>query len=59
MTSAFSSWAAFFSMGGYAFYVWLSFALTLIPLAALTWHSEHQHRALLRSLNPHAEKEKG
>ncbi|MEQ4583122.1 MAG: heme exporter protein CcmD, partial [Pantoea agglomerans] len=29
MTPAFSSWHAFFEMGGYAFYVWLAVACTL------------------------------
>ena len=27
-----TSWAAFFNMGGYAFYVWLSFGLTAFCL---------------------------
>lgn len=59
MTSAFSSLSAFFAMGGYALYVWLSVGLTLIPLAALAWHSQQQHRALLRSLKTTLTKEKG
>lgn len=59
MTSAFPSLNAFFAMGGYALYVWLSVGLTLIPLAALAWHSHQQHRALLRSLNAMLAKEKG
>lgn len=25
-----ASWSAFFNMGGYAFYVWFSFGLTLL-----------------------------
>ncbi len=28
------NWAEFFDMGGYAFYVWWSYALTLILLVA-------------------------
>ena len=27
------SWSAFFNMGGYAFYVWLSFGLTALCVA--------------------------
>ncbi len=32
MNAAFSSWQAFFAMGGYAFYVWLAVAATLLSL---------------------------
>jgi heme exporter protein D len=28
-----ASWSAFFYMGGYAFYVWFSFGLTLLCMA--------------------------
>jgi len=28
-----ASWAAFFNMGGYAFYVWFSFGFTALCLA--------------------------
>ena len=28
-----TSWTAFFNMGGYAFYVWFSFGLTVLCLA--------------------------
>ena len=35
MNAAFSSWPAFLAMGGYAFYVWLAVAVTLLSLAAL------------------------
>jgi len=28
-----ASWSAFFNMGGYAFYVWFSFGLTLLCMA--------------------------
>jgi len=34
-------------MGGYAFYVWLAVAMTLIPLAILVVHTIMQHRAIL------------
>jgi len=50
MSPAFTSWAAFFAMGGYAFYVWLAVAATLIPLAALVVHTLWQRRALLASI---------
>ena len=28
------NWSEFFNMGGYAFYVWMSYALTLIVVVA-------------------------
>ncbi len=50
MNSAFASWSDFFAMGGYAFYIWLAVAMTLIPLAVLVAHTVMQHRAILRSI---------
>ena len=41
----FDSLASFLDMGGYAFFVWLSFGAVLLMLAILLWHSlfEHKH----------------
>ena len=39
MTPAFSSVAAFLAMGGYAFYVWLAVAATLLIFGVLTLHT--------------------
>jgi len=50
VNSAFASWSDFFAMGGYAFYVWLAVAMTLIPLAVLVAHTVMQHRAILRGI---------
>ena len=50
MNSAFTSWADFFAMGGYALYVWLSVAFTLGPLALLALDSWLQHRRVLREI---------
>lgn len=47
MMPAFSSWTAFFAMGGYAGYVWLAVAATLLPLAGLVIHTFWRHRQLL------------
>ncbi|AGB83406.1 Cytochrome c-type biogenesis protein CcmD [Serratia rubidaea] len=47
MNAAFPSWTAFFAMGGYAFYVWLAVAATLIPLLGLVCHTLWQRRQLL------------
>lgn len=48
MNSAFTNWADFFSMGGYAFYVWLAVAMTVIPLLALVVHTVSQQRIILK-----------
>ncbi|MCE0489299.1 heme exporter protein CcmD [Pantoea sp. Mb-10] len=47
MTPAFTSWQAFFAMGGYAFYVWLAVAMTLIALVSLLLHTVVQRRRIL------------
>ncbi len=41
---------AFFLMGGYAFYVWLAVAMTVLPLALLIAHTFHARRALRRDI---------
>ncbi|WP_315310733.1 heme exporter protein CcmD [Pantoea vagans] len=50
MTPAFTSWHAFFAMGGYAFYVWLAVACTLLPLIGLTLHTLLLRRSLLAEI---------
>ena len=50
MTPAFASWSDFFAMGGYALYVWLAVAMSIVPLVALVLHSSLQHRAILRGV---------
>ncbi|EPT7054292.1 heme exporter protein CcmD [Cronobacter sakazakii] len=40
----------FFLMGGYAFYVWLAVAMTVIPLAMLITHTRLARRALRRDI---------
>ncbi|CAJ0995143.1 heme exporter protein CcmD [Sodalis praecaptivus] len=50
MNAAFSSWPAFLAMGGYAFYVWLAVAVTLLSLAVLLGHTLMARRQLLRAI---------
>lgn len=50
MKLAFLSWQDFFAMGGYAFYIWLAVALTLLPLLALMLHTIWQRRQLLAEI---------
>ena len=45
---SFDSWQAFFAMGGYALYVWISFGLTLLVLSYIMLSPMLQHRQLLR-----------
>lgn len=58
MTPAFSSWQAFFAMGGYAFYVWLAVCFTVIPLVALFIHSVLQRRRLLAEIRQRQSRER-
>lgn len=50
MNFAFASWQDFFAMGGYAFYVWLAVAMTLLPLLALLLHTTWQRKQLLSEI---------
>lgn len=40
----------FFSQGGYAFYVWTSYGLTLVLLVAEIVHLRRRHRTILARL---------
>ncbi|WP_269935907.1 heme exporter protein CcmD [Serratia liquefaciens] len=51
MNAAFTSWPAFFAMGGYAFYVWLAVAITLLSLLGLVAHTFWQRRQLLDEIS--------
>lgn len=58
MNPAFNSWAAFFAMGGYAFYVWLAVAATLLSLLGLWAHTRWQHKQLLADIQRREAREK-
>lgn len=58
MSPAFSSWHDFFAMGGYAFYVWLSVAATLLSLVVLVAHTLIQHRQILGDVRRRQAREK-
>ena len=47
----FNSFAEFLAMGGYAFYVWTSYGLTLVVLLANIIVPIWQRKQLLRSLS--------
>lgn len=50
MMPAFHSWSAFFAMGGYSFYVWLSLCVTLIALIGLWLSCTWQRKQLLHAI---------
>ena len=46
----FDSFADFINMGGYAFYVWLSFGVSAILLVYLVWSSARQHKLTIEQI---------
>lgn len=46
----FDTWSAFWAMGGYGFYVWLSFGLTLLALIGLVVATLVTKKSLLRTV---------
>ena len=46
----FDNLSAFFDMGGYAFYVWLSFGVSLLALALLAVDAVQQKRVLFEAV---------
>ncbi len=58
MQSAFANWQEFWAMGGYAFYVWLAVAATLIPIFSLVGHTVWQRRALLEEVRRQESRER-
>lgn len=46
----FDSWSEFWAMGGYGFYVWLSFGLTIFALVALVVSTITTKKSLLRAV---------
>ena len=58
MIPAFSSWADFFRMGGYAFYVWLSVFFTLLAFTVLIVHTRVQRTRLLKQIRQRESRER-
>ena len=54
---SFSSWSDFFHMGGYAFYVWVSYSLTVLVLGSVVIAPWLRHRRLQRDLARRARRE--
>lgn len=50
MTFQFNSFSEFFAMGGYGFYVWLSYGLTFLAVGLLIWQSKRESRQILQQV---------
>ena len=46
----FQSWSDFINMGGYGFYVWLSYGISLVALVILAIQSKRARQAVLRNV---------
>ncbi|WP_220755646.1 MULTISPECIES: heme exporter protein CcmD [Shewanella] len=53
----FESFSEFFNMGGYAFYVWLSYGVTFGSLGTLLFFSLRQKRSVLLEISKKMERE--
>lgn len=54
----FDSFSAFLDMGGYGFYVWLSFGISTALIAALFFSSILGHRKVIKNIALRLEREK-
>ena len=53
----FQTWNDFFNMGGYGFYVWLSYGISLVVIVALIVQTVKQHKTVLQSVLREAQRE--
>ena len=53
----FQTWNDFFNMGGYGFYVWLSYGISLVAIVALIVQTIKQHKTVLESVLREAQRE--
>lgn len=54
---AFNSIAEFFAMGGYGFYVWLSYGVTALLLLTLVWHGRMAAKQLRQAAQQQAQRQ--
>jgi heme exporter protein D len=50
MTLQFDSFSAFLDMGGYGFFVWLSFAVTLVAMVGIWFESRKARQQVVRQI---------
>lgn len=48
MQFQFASISDFFAMGGYGFYVWLAYGLSLVAMGGLIWFSAREQQRILQ-----------
>lgn len=53
----FQTWSDFFNMGGYGFYVWLSYGISLVATIALIVQSIKQRKTVLKNVLKEAQRE--
>jgi len=53
----FESFSDFINMGGYGFYVWLSFGVTAILLALLIFNSRAGHQQIIKDIASRQQRE--
>ena len=46
----FQTWSDFFNMGGYGFYVWLSYAVSLVEVFALIFKNVKKGKTVLQNV---------
>ncbi|WP_159818243.1 heme exporter protein CcmD [Colwellia sp. 20A7] len=46
----FDSFSAFLEMGGYGFYVWLSFGISAVLILALIYNSIYGHKQVIKNI---------
>ena len=52
------SFSAFLDMGGYGFYVWLSFGVSALLILTLIFNSLHGHKQAIRNIALRQQREK-
>lgn len=53
----FDSFSDFLAMGGYAAYVWSSFAITFVSMLVLAWQSVARKKQILREVRQEIERQ--
>jgi len=53
----FDSFSAFINMGGYGFYVWLSFGVSAVLLALLIFSSKSGHQQIIKNIASRQQRE--
>ncbi|MDN2662865.1 heme exporter protein CcmD [Psychromonas sp. 14N.309.X.WAT.B.A12] len=55
---AFTSFSDFIAMGGYSFYVWLAYGVSIVSVIALITHSVLTRKKILKQVEQRLQREK-